>query len=188
MRADAARNRERILAVAREQVAALGAAVTMGDLAERCGVAVGTLYRHFPTKELLVAAVVEEVVERLALLAEEARDRVRDGASAWEELTGFWAALAQGPQASGSTRLAAASLGIRLEDGDVLASGGTAPAVRTLRALDELLRAAQGTGEMRPDVGLTDLFLLLAQAPERDAPRLRERYFELVSDGLRPRA
>jgi AcrR family transcriptional regulator len=59
LRADAARNRARILAAARDQFAAHGSEAGMDEIAAAAGVAVGTLYRHFPTKADLVAAVSE---------------------------------------------------------------------------------------------------------------------------------
>jgi AcrR family transcriptional regulator len=186
MRADAARNREQILESARELVAARGTAITMDELASRSGVAVGTLYRHFPTKDDLVAAIIEESVERLAALAEGSLTRVQEGASPWAELTRFWAAIAEGPRAGRATRLAAASLGIRLRESQVPDAATAGPAARALIALTALLEASQRSGEMRRDVNLADLFLLLAQAPEHDEPSLRARYFQLVSDGLRP--
>ena len=64
MRADAAKNREHILAVAREALREAGDASLIG-IARRAGVGPGTLYRHFPTREALVAAVYKDDVERL---------------------------------------------------------------------------------------------------------------------------
>ncbi|PKW14246.1 TetR/AcrR family transcriptional regulator [Saccharopolyspora spinosa] len=71
LRADAQRNRERVLAAAQELFAAEGLAVPLDDIARRAGVGPGTVYRHFPTKEALFAAVV---VERIQRMVEEARD------------------------------------------------------------------------------------------------------------------
>src|SRR3954470_17390652 len=69
LRADAARNRERILDAARAAFSELGGGVQMEDVARRAGVGVGTLYRHFPTKAALVGALAdrrwEETLERL---------------------------------------------------------------------------------------------------------------------------
>src|SRR5918912_1275957 len=58
LRADARRNRERVLRAAREACAAHGTGVQMDDVARRAGVGVGTVYRHFPTKEGLIEALV----------------------------------------------------------------------------------------------------------------------------------
>ena len=70
-RADAFRNRERILAVAREAFAEGGASVTLDDVVRRSGLGVGTLYRHFPTRDALVGALYLSEVERLAAAGRE---------------------------------------------------------------------------------------------------------------------
>src|SRR5919112_351206 len=93
VRSDAQRNRARILAAARELVAAAGADATMEDIARRAGVAVGTLYRHFPAKEDLVAAVVEDSIVHIAELAERALAAVDGGGGAGEQLGVLFAAI-----------------------------------------------------------------------------------------------
>ena len=67
MRADAAKNREHVLAVAREALREAGDASLIG-IARRAGVGPGTLYRHFPTREALIAAVYQDDVDRLVRL------------------------------------------------------------------------------------------------------------------------
>ncbi|MEV0701140.1 helix-turn-helix domain-containing protein [Saccharopolyspora sp. NPDC050389] len=74
LRADAQRNRERVLAAAQELFAAEGLAVPLDDIARRAGVGPGTVYRHFPTKEALFEAVV---AERIRAMIEEARDQAK---------------------------------------------------------------------------------------------------------------
>ena len=71
LRADARRNREAVLAAARERFGECGLDCQMDDIA-RTGVGVGTVYRHFPTKEDLIAALVADRFERLAERAEQA--------------------------------------------------------------------------------------------------------------------
>lgn len=73
LRADARRNRERVLDAARAAFAAFGTDAQMDDVARRAGVGMGTVYRHFPTKETLVLALVEQRFERFAELAREAQ-------------------------------------------------------------------------------------------------------------------
>ena len=80
VRVDAQRNRDRILEAARALVAETGVDATMEDIARHAGVAVGTLYRHFPAKEDLVAAVVEDSLAQMASLTEGALAAVHAGA------------------------------------------------------------------------------------------------------------
>ncbi|MCI2420705.1 TetR/AcrR family transcriptional regulator [Saccharopolyspora sp. K220] len=74
LRADAQRNRERVLEAAQELFAAKGIAVPLDDIARRAGVGPGTVYRHFPTKEALFEAVVSERIQRMV---ETARDHAK---------------------------------------------------------------------------------------------------------------
>src|SRR5918996_6567887 len=80
LRADARRNRERVLKAARAVFADQGIDAQIDDVAKRAKVGVGTVYRHFPTKEALVDAIVRERFEELAGYAQEALER----ADAWE--------------------------------------------------------------------------------------------------------
>jgi len=70
-RADALRNRERIIEVAREAFAREGSEVTLEEIVERAGFGIGTLYRHFPNRDALIEAVYLSEVERLALAERE---------------------------------------------------------------------------------------------------------------------
>src|SRR3954470_8632559 len=85
LRRDAERNRRRILRAAGEVFAERGLGVTMDDIAERADVGVGTVYRRFPEKELLVEALFEDRVEELVSLAQQALAE----ADPWEALVGF---------------------------------------------------------------------------------------------------
>jgi AcrR family transcriptional regulator len=69
-RADAARNRERILQIAKEAFTRDGAAASLDDIATRAAIGPGTLYRHFPTRDALIEAVYRSEVEKLAAAAE----------------------------------------------------------------------------------------------------------------------
>jgi AcrR family transcriptional regulator len=69
-RADAERNRERLLEAAKASFAASGAATTLEEVARRAGVGIGTLYRHFPTRDALVEQVYRDALDRLAAAAE----------------------------------------------------------------------------------------------------------------------
>lgn len=182
MRADRIRNREAIVSAARDLLGAPGSELTMDGIAARAGVAVGTLYRHFPTKTDLVEAVLGETVAELADLAEAARDRVRAGSGPWSELIAFFVAIAQGPSASRTVAEAARALGVADDD-----PGRVHPAAaRAVAALEEVLGAARDAGLARPDVDLGDLFLVMVQAPDRHRPADRDRYMQLVARGLQP--
>ncbi len=83
LRADARRNRERVLNAARAVFAAQGHEAQMDDVARQAEVGVGTVYRHFPTKEALISALAVEAFERVAAAARESLEL----ADAWEALT-----------------------------------------------------------------------------------------------------
>src|SRR3954463_7412337 len=88
LRADARRNRERVLTAAREVFAEHGREAQMDDVARQAEVGVGTVYRHFPTKEALIEALALEAFERVATAAREALQTE----DAWEALThALWA-------------------------------------------------------------------------------------------------
>lgn len=180
MRTDRIRNRRSIAAAARLLLAD-GDDITMDAVATRAGVAVGTLYRHFPTKADLVRSVVAETVAELAVEAEGARDQVRSGASAWDALVAFFVAIAQGPSASRTVTEAARALGVGADVRDVDPAAG-----RAVDALQEVLDSARASGQVRPDVTLADLFLVMVQAPDRHRRAERDRYMHLVASGLRP--
>ena len=82
-RADAVRNRRRVLAAASEQIALHGPEVGTDEIAAAAGVAVGTLYRHFPTKTDLVASVMAAYLERAPDEAEAARPPTARAGTRW---------------------------------------------------------------------------------------------------------
>jgi AcrR family transcriptional regulator len=86
LRADARRNRERIVEAARAAFAEHGLDAQMDDIARRADVGVGTLYRHFPTKDALVRAIVQA---RMEAMADEGRRLAEEGGDAWEAFAAF---------------------------------------------------------------------------------------------------
>jgi AcrR family transcriptional regulator len=74
-RADAQRNRERVLEVAKQEFTRVGANASLEDIAKKAGVGPGTLYRHFPTREDLLVAVYRSEVEKLAAAERTLADR-----------------------------------------------------------------------------------------------------------------
>ncbi|SHL41249.1 transcriptional regulator, TetR family [Pseudonocardia thermophila] len=181
MRADARRNRERLLAAAEEVFAELGTEASTEEVARRAGVGIGTVFRHFPTKEQLLEAVL---VARVAELA----DRAEQLTAAADPGRAFFALLdAVVAQARSRQTLSEA-----LAAAGVDATAAAAPAKARLRAAaEQLLRAAQQAGAVRPDVGGDELMALMvgiARTAEQTAhdPELQARVSRLLVDGLRP--
>ncbi len=175
LRADARRNRERVLVAAREAFAECGYAVPLDEIAVRAGVGPGTVYRHFPTKEALFEAVALIRVQDLTADAL-ARASAADPGVAFD---GFLERLA-------------GEASVKRDLPDVLdGAGADTMAARnaTRDALDVLLRRAQGAGSVRADVGVGDLFALLKglvhSVQSSDDPDLVQRLLRVVRDGLR---
>lgn len=188
MRSDAARNDAAILEAARELISAEGSSVSMDAIAKRAGVAVGTLYRHHPTKAALVDAVVRRSIDQIADDAVAADERVRGGADVETEVFELFRTVARRHATDQAVKEAALTLGlsplIELPQDDF--AEGT-PEQRAGQAILALLLAAQRAGVVRDDVGLADLWALVVGTPAASAPdEVRDRYIEIVIAGLRP--
>ena len=187
MRADAVRNRARILEAARALVAETGVDAPVEEVARRAGLAVGTLYRHFPAKADLVAAVVADTTERIAAMAEAALAETDAGAAPGPVLDRLFRAVAEG-HATDRVFKAATE---RLEAGEGYAGALAAarpgsPPARAAVAIDALLGRARAAGAVRPDVDLADLVLLLEGLPGVEVPaERRARHVDVVLAGLR---
>lgn len=179
MRADARRNQERILDAAREQITESGTDVPMEQIARAAGVAVGTLYRHYPTKTDLVQAILREHVEELILDAEEAARSVTAPGDAMARivqlLTDFMASMAT----NRAIKAAAAALNAAHLAADQLDRGRG--------ALRKLVLAAQSDGDIRPEVGPDDVYLIMISAPTNLAERDRDRWLEICLAGISSR-
>jgi AcrR family transcriptional regulator len=180
LRADAARNRARVLEVAYETFAAEGLAVPIDEIARRAGVGAGTVYRHFPTKDDLYRAVVED---RITTIIDGGRALLESG-DPGEALFTFlrsmvlqWGATDQG--------LTEALAGVGIDISTAM------PEVEAdfLAMLDDLLRAGQKARSVRADLAVRDVKALLTGAGAMQAayPDTAERMTEVVLDGLRPR-
>ncbi len=178
-RADAVRNRANILRAARELLAAHGEKVGVDDVARAAGVAVGTLYRHFPTKSALVDAIVAELRDRIVGTFDEAVANIDAGRSAFAELTRLAERVAAVAGRDGAGRAALGGLGrLGFEAGP-----GTLD--RALAALTRIVEAGHAEGSLRPDVTAADLALTMGTLPGNELPEAaRRRWVELALRGL----
>ncbi|MFC7494268.1 MULTISPECIES: TetR/AcrR family transcriptional regulator [unclassified Nocardioides] len=178
-RADSLRNRAKILDAARLRIAESGSDVAMTDIADAAGVAVGTLYNHFPTKVDLVAAVMAEYVHQVADRADELRAAVEaQGMAGGTAVTEFLQFVLDASAVNHAVKVVAQTMGSAAAD--------DAPdETRAARALAFLLGAAQQQGTVREAVTVEDVYLLVNSAPLDSPKHARDRWLELVSRGIR---
>jgi AcrR family transcriptional regulator len=174
LRADAARNRARVLDVACETFAAEGLSVPIDEIARRDGVGAGTVYRHFPTKEELFRAVFEDRLQRVTDQGRDLLESDEPGEALFIFLRSMvleWGAADRGLVD------ALAGFTIDLDDAEQA----------FLSILNDLVRAAQKAGTARPDIGVPEVKALLVgcQAMQSYNSELAERTVNVVLDGLR---
>jgi AcrR family transcriptional regulator len=177
MRADARRNYEKLVAAALAVFADQGTSASLEAVAERAGVGIGTLYRHFPTRQALLEAVYADEVEAMARAASDLADRPPwEAVSEWlHQYVGFAA-----------TKRALMDMMLDADpDSDVLATCRAALS----QAGGGLIGRAQAAGLVRPDVEFLDVARMVGQigvAPNTDQEQ-KERMLAIVLDGLRAR-
>jgi AcrR family transcriptional regulator len=180
LRADAERNRRRILEAARDVFAEHGLGVGVDAVARQARVGVGTLYRRFPTKEDLLQAIVDDRLERL-------RERLR----ALERIDDPWAAFA-----AATEELAANAAGDRgffeaLQTAQGVLRVPDCARQAAIAEITPFLTRAQEAGAVRADVVPLDVLQLAANAGRlprwraEQEPDLWRRYLAIVLDGLR---
>ncbi|HVU91076.1 MAG TPA: helix-turn-helix domain-containing protein [Jatrophihabitans sp.] len=179
LRADAQRNRELLLAAARDAFTERGTSASLEDIARRAGVGVGTLYRHFPTRQALIEAVYVGEVEALCRSAAE-----HDDLGPWDALVLWFDRLVEYM----ATKRA-------LADEVVATIGMDAPVLRQCHDAiflvgEPLLRRAQEAGQVRPDVEFRDTIRLVGGVTmmKNAEPDEVRRVLALALDGLRYRA
>lgn len=184
-RADARRNRERIVAAAREAFAEHGDHAQMDDVARRAQVGVGTLYRHFPTKEALVGELIRL---KLSDFAARTRAWLEQEVDPWEAFVGVLREQAEVMAGDAAhQRMPFASSQEAVDHAQ--------PAIDEIRAAtDELLRRAKLGGELREDVTVDDIrTLMCGLGSMMSADRLGimsfdwRRQLEFTLDGMRRR-
>ncbi|WP_306910814.1 TetR/AcrR family transcriptional regulator [Rhizobium mesoamericanum] len=179
MRADARRNREKLIEVAAAAFAQAGVETSLEDIARNAGVGIGTLYRHFPTREHLVEVVYRRELEGLAAAAKELAASHAPDVALEEWMRRFVGYIA-------AKRGMATSLKILMDSNASLFAEG----IGILRAAAEgLLKTAADQGFIRSDIDTTDLLHALSSIYSLPAsPEWRERSNRLIGllmDGLR---
>jgi AcrR family transcriptional regulator len=176
LRADAVRNRAKILDAAREQITVHGPEVGMDEIAAAAGVAVGTLYGHFPTKVNLVAAIVSEFLADVADRSERAAHAMKDGSPAFLELS----ALLRDIVAATATNQAAKAAAATLNADD----GNSREVERTRAALQSIIDQARADRSVKDDLSSDDFYLLVGNIPAGQAPAVLDRWVDLILFGI----
>jgi len=179
LRADAERNRARILAAAAEVFADRGLDVSLDEIAAHAGVGVGTVYRRFPDKDALIDALFEEKIDRAVELA----DRALEIEDPWEAFTTFMRGMCR--MQAGDRGFKDALL-VRDRGRERVAAARERIAPRAMK----LLTRAQEAGAVRPDLGPFDVPMLnlcvslIADRTRDVAPEYWERVLTIIIDGI----
>jgi AcrR family transcriptional regulator len=182
-RKDAVRNRALLVAAARDVFREQGVEARLDEVARRAGVGAGTLYRHFPTREALVEAILAERIDEFAALAGSALDHE----DAWEGLVGLLEAILELQR--GDRVLKEVFVRYPPDESNLSASR------QQIRVLfGQVLARAHEQGVLREDYTLPDMAMLLwsfapvIDATESAAPEVWRRHLHWTLDGLRPAA
>jgi AcrR family transcriptional regulator len=178
-RADAVRNRERVLAAAKAVFSKGGADASLEAVAKRAGVGIGTLYRHFPTREALFEAVYRHEVQQLSELAEQLKDETSP-----VEALRRW--LYSDIELVATKKGMAAALALAVHGPSELYAESLE---RLAKAVGGLLDRAVAAGEIRSDISPKDLLrALVGMCYMHDQPGWQASVLRLVDifvDGLR---
>ena len=179
-RADALRNRERILEIAKESFTRSGANISLDDVAKQAGIGPGTLYRHFPTRDALLEAVYRTEVEKLA-------GAEREFAKAMPPVEALRAWMLLFVDYIATKQIIAPALNTSV-GGPSKVFKGTSTLIKT--AIQALVERAIESGDIRPDLDPLDLLRALvgvsnvASVPEW--PQSAKRLVEILLLGSRP--
>jgi AcrR family transcriptional regulator len=176
LRADAAKNRERILAAAEATFTAEGVSAPIDAVAQRAGVGVGTVYRHFPTKEALFEAIVTARLDDLCEMTRQLTEDVPPDEAVFSFLREF------GRQASAKQDLFDAMDAAGLD----IKSACAASVDELTRGIDLLLEQAKSAGAVRHDVVTGEVMALIVGAcHSKQDDLVCQRMVEIVCDGIR---
>ena len=180
VRADARRNRARVLQVAIDAFASEGLSVPVHEIARRAGVGTGTVSRHFPTKEALFQAIVSSIAQQLVERARHLSATEDPGAAFF----GFFTAMVEEGATNRGLADAFAGVGFDVE------AAASAADHDVMGALRDLLGRAQRAGAVRADVDAADVKALMVGCLARERPtadaHARARMVAVVCEGLRP--
>jgi AcrR family transcriptional regulator len=178
-RADARRNHEKLLEAAREAFTEVGSGASLEEIARRAGVGIGTLYRHFPTRQALLEAVYVDEVEALSRSAAELADLPPwDALAAWLRRYVSYATTKKALAEELSASVGAETTVFQMCKDAIFSAG------------EPLLQRAQEAGVVRSDTDFTDVARMvfgIAAIPASD-PQQIERILDVALDGLRYRA
>ena len=179
LRADARRNREAVIGAAKKLFADQGLDAQMPDVAKAAKVGVGTVYRHFPTKDDLIAALAVERFERLA-------EKAREGIEAEDPWQGLCAFIRFSAQIQADDRGLCEVMGSRPE-----VMNESAYAVGLDDLCDKLVKRAQRSGDLRKDLEWEDIPMVvcgvgrITQVETGPGTGRWPRLVEVILDGLR---
>ncbi|HTW11171.1 MAG TPA: helix-turn-helix domain-containing protein [Solirubrobacteraceae bacterium] len=179
MRADARRNYDKVVAAARDAFAEGGVETSLEGIARRAGVGIGTLYRHFPTRQALLEAVYVGEVNEVCRSAEELRDLPPwDAFTAWVQKLVGYLATKQALAAELLNYVSRDSELFRGCRGDLFAAG------------QPLLARAQAAGMLREDTDIGEIVQLIGGIAkiQTTEPGQRDHILQIALDGLRKRA
>ena len=179
LRADAQRNRDRLVAAGREVFAERGFEASLDEVAHRAGVGVGTAYRRFPNKEALIDEIFEERIREIAAVREQALALEDPGAG----LQSFIADL---------LRFQASDRGLKqaFHERDASHERMTEAKAVLQPMITELIERSQAAGKLRPDITPTDVMVgvmmlgTVIDATREIRPDAWRRYMALALDGL----
>ena len=181
LRADARRNRERILASARAAFAESGADAQIDDVARHAGVGVGTVYRHFPTKQALLTELVRQTFR---LFTEWAREALEADGEPFALIEGLLRRIAETAAGDAGVQYALAS------SAGQASTEAPAEQDELIAVIAELTGRAQRAGTIRPGIEATDIAMLICGVVSAMGPRPGfdwRRHLHLVIDTLRVR-